>query len=264
MDSCKHFILRAELHNRRKGAELQSCLFEREFHIKFLGKSRQDAIFYDPNLKMHFENPSAIAYRYEIEINNTTTLCGGELDKSADFIRRINYMYDWIQLKVSLSGNITAIENKEELKNQWKKIKSTLIKDYEGEAVDACLQKIDQRFAGEKKVWTEIYHYVNFGLLFPPIPHKHNSRWSQTRLIEFSEYEEESFEEQIIYEKTEKGLRHYRVIIQAREGSTTVLQQYAGQIIMAENSLLPVKTNIETVFHKEGIANQWYFHIETY
>jgi hypothetical protein len=262
MSNITKYILRAELHNRVGSGKLQSHLFEREFYVRFLHKTGQNATFYDPELKMHFEDKSALSYLYEIEIYNAKTICGGELEKSADFIRRINYVYDWIQLNVNMKGKITFIENKEELKKQWSKIKLTLTHDYKGIAVDEYLEKVDQRFEEEKEIWQIVYQYFNFGLLFPHIPYKHNSDWEQKRLIEFSEYEDERFEEHIVYEKTEKGLRNYRVIITTQKDSATILEQYEGKIIIAENNLLPVMAVIEIVFREDNIANQWYFKIE--
>lgn len=262
VDSNITYILRAELHNRMDEKELQSYMFERRFHLKFLEKTGQDSTFYDPELKLNFEDSSAVAFIYEIETQNSETICGDELEKATDFIRRINYMYDWIQLRVNKKGKVLSVENKEELTDQWQKIKESLLSDYKGKEVDKYLEEIDRRVEDGKMFWGAVSQYFHFGLLFPHIPQVHGQQWDNKRLIEFSEYEEEQFEEHIVFEKLENSSRMYSLDVKPLGDSETKLEKYEGKITVPEYDIFPTSVLLEVVFQKNDVANQWYFKLE--
>lgn len=262
MDSLVHYILRAELHTRRDEEDLQSFLFERGYNVKYLGKRGQDATYYDPELKMHFENKSALSFVYEIEVNNNNFLLSGKTEKAADFVRQVNYMFDWIQLQVSLQGKMRLIENKDELKARWNRIKNALLLNYEGKEVNKYLTEIDSRFENEEVLHNCLKQHFNFGLLFPSIPVHHHANWQHKGQIEFSEYEGEIFKEEIFLLKETDNLREYTVNIYSQEDSNVEFQQHKGQIIMCKNEHLPLSAEIEVVFKKEDIANQWYFKLK--
>lgn len=262
MDSLVHYTSRAELYIRKDEGDLQSFLFERDYSVKYLGKRGQYATYYDPELKIHFENKSALSFVYEIEINNNNFLFSGKTEKAADFVRQVNYMFDWIQLRVSLQGKIRLIENEDEQKTRWNGIKNALLLNYEGKEINTYLTEIDSRFENEEVLHSCLKQYFNFGLLFPPIPVHHHANWQHKSLIEFSEYEGERFEEEISLLKETDNLREYKVNIHSQEGSNVEFQQYNGQIIMCKNEHLPLSAEIEVVFKKEDIANQWYFKLK--
>lgn len=262
MDSKISYILRAELHNRMEGKELQSYLFEKRFNLKFLQKSGQKTSSYDSDLNLHFENNSAITFLYEIETQNNETICGDELEKATDFIRRINYMYDWIQLRVNKKGKVLSIANEKELAQRWLKIKESLQRDYRGKEVDKYLEEIDRKVEDGKRFKEAVSQYFHFGLLFPRIPQIHSQQWDKKRLIEFSEYEEEKFEEHIIFEKLENKQRIYTLDVKPLEESETKLEKYTGKITIPEADIFPSSALLEVVFQKDEVANQWYFKLE--
>ena len=262
MDSIINYILRAELHNRVGAGKLQSCLFERKYQLKYIKKDGRNSVVFDPELNMYFENEKGFAFVYEIEIENTSFILSNKLEKATDFIRRINYMYDWAQLQTNKQGKLLFIKNEEELKQKWGKIKKTLLADYKGKEVEVYLKEIDSKFADSTILYSSIHQYFNFGLLFPSIPCEHRKQWQTEREIEFSEYEKEKFQEQIIFQQEENNQRIYSVIIKPLEDSNFELEQYEGSIIVPSNDIFPVSALIEVVFRKDNIANQWYFKLE--
>jgi hypothetical protein len=258
MDKSITFVLQATLHNdmdRKSGKNA----FQRTFHVKYLKEVGRNATFYDPELKMHFENPNALAEIYEIETDDVRVNFPNFLGKASDFVRRVNYRYDWIQIRINAKGKVLAVENREELKASWKRIRVGLQNDYEGKAVAKFLKEIDTQTDSNNPVWSAVYNYFYFGLLFPHIPCKHVSQWENKRLIEFSEYEEEKFEEHTVYNKTEDGIRYYDMKYEALPGSKTIIDECEGYLLIQEDDIFPVETDIEIKFHIEDIANQWHF-----
>ena len=254
-----NYTLRAELHTRKDEGVAQFFLFEREYTIKYLGKRGEYAAYYDPELKMHFENKSALSFVYEIEVNNNNFLLSSKMEKATDFVRRVNYMFNWMQLQVSLQGEIRSIENKNELKKEWNGIKKILLSDYNGQTVGTYLAEADLRLEDEDALHSSIKQYFNFGLLFPPIPVHHGNDWQDRGLIEFSEYEGEKFESLITFNREEENRRIYSLDIMAIEESDIQLEQYEGSVIMCKNEHLPLSAIVEVVFRRGDVANQWYF-----
>lgn len=262
MESIINYTLRAELYSRWEEKKLQKYLFERKFHIKYIGKGGKRTAVYNTELDLYFQATPVQDLNFEIEVDNSAFILSDELEKSTEFVRRVNYMYDWIQLCVNTEGKVVSIRNEEELIQQWRKMKDKLLVDYRGREVDAYLSKVDERLANSTILRSSVQQYFNFGLVFLPIPHLHKKEWSNKRLIEFSEYEDEKFEEKIIYQTEENGLRKYNINIQSLKDSDIYLEQYEGNVTMPANDIFPISALIEVVFRKDDISNQWYFKLE--
>lgn len=134
--------------------------------------------------------------------------------------------------------------------------------DYTGEVVDAYLDNMDTRIGDSKILYSDIHRYFNLGLIFPSVPHSHRAGWQGNRLIEFSEYEGEKFEEQIVFQSEENKKRKYGINIRPREDSDTQLEQYEGTMVIPDNDIFPESALLEVIFRNDGIANQWYFKLE--
>lgn len=263
MEQNSIFLLRSELINSEKGQKEKS-FFEHILRVRFLRETGHDITIYDPELKMHFEDRNAWASIYEIETVDVSVKCSRRLQKAEDFIRRINHKYDWIQVRVNAKGKILSIENKDELKKRWVRLKESILKDYKGATVERALNKIDNRFGTEDQIVSAVSQYFYFGLLFPGIPQKHGDTWNNKRFIEFSEYEEEKFEEQISYDHSENDLRTYNISGQIFPESNTIIDKYEGNLSLIKGDIFPDNAKINIIFRRDDITNQWNFTMYRY
>lgn len=259
----KLFLLRIGFANRR-GDKVNTCSFERLINVRFLREVGHDAVFYDKELNMYFQNTSAIAQVYEIETVDFFVKASGILSKAEEYIRRINYRYDWMQVKVNQSGKVMDILNKEELKERWLRLRTAIFKDYKGDVVEFGLSKIDKQFNDPNEIETCIAQYFYFGLLFPCIPQKHDEDWKNRRDIRFSDYENEIFDENITYTQTAEGNRYYKVTGTAYPDSETFLNCYSGSLCVSKDDTFPESADINIEFERDDIINQWSFDLLRY
>lgn len=229
--------------------------------VRFLNKRGQNATMYNAELNMHFIDRSALTYQYEVEFLKNRLLTSSRLEKSEDFIRKCSYRHDWSRLSINSKGQIVTIDNKEEMVERWKKLKSLLLNDYKGQAVNDYLTEIDSEFENTNKEWNVGSRYMGFGILFPQIPANHYEAWSNKRLVEVSEYEGEKFEEYISYEKTENDIRHYNVKGNHLANSSFIVSQFEGNISMSVNSFLPLTANIHVKYCNDDIQCDWSFEL---
>ena len=257
------FFLQSELTTNDNGF-IEKNRYEILFAVKLIQQDGKNALVYNEELDMYFKNPRATTSIYEVELNKIVLHLSDRLEKAEDFIRRAMYRYDWIQPKVNMKGEVISIENKEESKKQWIKIKDKLKNDYKGEAVDEYLAKLSLELDTEQPVYPALSQYFPFGLLFPAIPEKHGKNWERKRIIELSPYEEEQFEEQAVYEETTDGNRQYAIKGSLLPDSQSELETFEGYMIVPVNETFPVKTEINTSITKDGIISQWKFELERY
>jgi hypothetical protein len=257
MDSVLKYTLRAELHVRKESEKQESFLFKREFRLKHIGSTDRKSPVYNSE---HSSQRSA--YIYEMEVLNRDFILSDKLEKSTDFIRRVNYMYDWMLLKINLQGKIISVINEIEIKEKWNRIKKSLLADYAGEIVETYLEDLDTRVNDLGILHSDVCRYFNWGLIFTSIPYKHRNDWQGQRIIEFSEFENEKFEEQIIFRIEENKMRKYDISINPLKESEMKIEQYHGNIIIPDNDIFPVSALIEVVFRNDDIASQWYFKLE--
>ena len=252
------YKLRA-VHQSFDGNESECNTYERLLHVELL--NYEQAVLYSPELKMNFENINKGSNLFEIETNNVQVDLCPRLKKAEDFIRRINYRYDWLQLRVRNDGKLASVPNRDEMKSTWKELRETLEGDYIGNAVEDFLKEADLWFQTDEHLHKPLYQYFYFALLFPQIPFKHNPKWENKRKIEFSEYEKEQFEETIKYVGTEKGIRQYRIFGNPFPESKVKIEKYEGTIYSPVNTLMVKKAEVEIRFCFSEIINQWNFEL---
>lgn len=114
-------------------------LFQFLYDISFIKETGNRACFYEPELKINVEDSSKYRFVYQIDIKNIHLELSRKLEKASDFIRRVHYANDWTEIGVNQNGVVKSIENIDELRSSWKKIKAKLINDYDGKAVTQYL-----------------------------------------------------------------------------------------------------------------------------
>jgi len=245
MNDIKHYQLKSS-HLYQEEDIIEKQLFERNFTVKELRK--YEATFYDPNLKVHFFDENKSGYLVEIVLNNFQLHVCRRMKQAEDFLRRINYLFDFVHLKINKNGKILSIENIEELQQEWNKLKSFLLSDYSGIEVDDYLKEIDTWFETGKEMENQMFSLFHYGMAFPSIPMKHTDNWESHCPIRLSEYEPEGFEQQISYIKKEGNSRFYSISGKSRQESNIEIVKYEGKIIANTDTLFPEHAKIEVDF----------------
>lgn len=235
--------------------------FERLLDVKLIGKTGQKATVYDPELKMNFQNKSAYACLYEISSENVQVYLTPRIQKASDYMRKIMYRFDWLKLRVNLRGKIVEIENREELDLRWQKLRASILKDYEGLVLNNALEEIDQEFESQESLYSAISHYFHLGMVFTGIPLDHSNQWENTRIIGFSDVEEEQFEEHITYENTINNIRTYTVVYKTLPDSEYHIEHFEGKIQVPVKELLPSEVNISIQYNENDIKSRWDFNL---
>lgn len=245
----------------RQGKE-EVNLFERTIALHELKRIGEKSVAYDSNLGIYFEKRSVDAYVYDIDIDKVRLFLSSRIQGATDFNTRLMYLYDWLQVSINSSGSIRATHNREEVRNNWQKLKQKIKADYKGEAVDEYFLKIDKQLESSQYLWNCLREYFNFGLIFHTIPTKHDKEWTRKRKVLFSGYENSYFEEEIDFEKTKDNRRIYKIGGSAFEDSCWTVEQYEGELIVLENEILPEQYTVNTVFRLKdggGDINRWEF-----
>lgn len=236
------------------------CLFSYTLVIDAIKNVGQDATIYDRELKMHFEDRSARATVYEIEIDNVHLNLHQSLAKATDFIRRTFYRYNWIQLRVNRQGKVLAIDNSKEIIKQWNEIRTSLLYDYKGKQTENYVEKIDAKMAETDFSFKSLSQYFYMGLLFPAIPTEHNSQWQRNRTVELSDFEDIQLDEHITYVRTtDSKLREYNINGELPEGENCKLEKFSGNVIVPCDEVHPVKAQVDVVYNNEDININWNF-----
>ena len=258
------FLLKAELTNNIDGKE-EHNIYESLILVDFLKESGKNATIYDKELKMHFENPSALNKIYEVELHKIQLTLSDRLEKAEDLTRRLMYRYDWIQPKINSKNKVTGIENTEELRSTWKEIRKTVLEDYKGEVLLNYLDEIEHKMNNQDFKICPIAQYFFFGLIFLEIPRKYESNWTKSRIIELSEYEDEQFEEHISFEREVDDLRLYKIAGNTIGESKTTIHEYEGLVRIKDGDDFPSQVDVTVVYNQSGsILNKWTFNLEQY
>ena len=259
----RKYILNAELSTMVNG-KAEKERFQFMLHIVHLEDVGQDASFYDPELKMHFADITALGSIYQINIQDIYLKLSSRLDKAADFIRRASYVNDWMEIRANTRGIVKSVENRDELKENWKVLRSMLSHDYTGEAVEQNLIEIDERWNISDKILPAVYTYLNFGLIFPHIPPKHDENWENRRKVTLSEYENGTFEEHLCYVGEQEGSRQYSVVLSSAPEQQTEIEQASGYILVNHGEILPQDADIEVNYRSETVQKSWQFKLKKY
>lgn len=240
--------------------EEEKQVYNKVLNVTVLDKSTP--IFYDEATKLHFESGKGCNWIYELEIADVSVKLSSRLKKAEDFIRRVNYCYDWIQISVDNQGKVTSIKNEPELKQDWQELKYLLLADYEGSQVEKYLSRIDLNFNHNNRLFNLFSKYFYYGLLFPEIPAVHTKEWSKHRIIKLSDYDEDVFfNEKITFESTIYELRKYKISGNLENNVESLdLHQFEGEIIYNANDEIIENANVIINYSQEGsFVSQWSF-----
>jgi len=232
------------------------------YAVRLVDIDENVAIRQDKDLKIYYKEDAKIQYRYEIETKDVQVSLAEAVKKSEDFIRRLFYRLDWVQICVEASGNVLSIGKIADMREAWKEIKESILTHYKGKVVVKRLEKIDNEFADGKALIFSRKQYLHFGLLFPCIPKKHYNDWSRVREVGFSEYENEMFEEHLAYSGKSNEIRNYYITGKTLPGSKTELLEFTGEIKTPENELFPASANVNFICNIGKINIKWHINLE--
>jgi len=253
------FKLNADLTTINNG-EIEQNSYEQMLFVRLMKDNKQSAVVYNKELKMYFEDTKAFCFYFEIEIRDIILKLSKRLGKSKEFNRKLFYRYDWLQIKANSKGQVVSIGNKEEIEKNWQKLKSRLKMSHKGDYVDKYLDRVDLEFSHE--IYPVINQYFQFGLLFPNIPVSHTDIWTGKRIIEFSPYEQEKFEEHIKIDCIENNKVRYHIEGKTLSDSKTEILNYSGNALKLKNEIFPQKISINTSINKDEIVSQWNFKLQ--
>jgi len=256
------YTLKAVLTVNDGNDRTERYMYETDCVVELLKVNDRHAVFYDKELKMHFENKSAVTYLYGLEITDARLSFEGPSAKSEDFHRLLFFRYDGIRPHIDAGGKLIGIGNTGEAKQMWRKMRRKILSDYRGGYLETYLDLLEEEIENNRAFIGAMRRYLHFGLLFPHIPLEHPARWENKRIVEFSEYEREEFEEHTVYRETEENIRIYDLTGTSLPGSKSRLLEYQGEIRIAENELIPRESEICTVSSWGQIGNRMAFPIE--
>jgi hypothetical protein len=98
--------------------------------------------------------------------------------------------------------------------------------------------------------------------IFPNIPKKHYKEWSNVREVGFSEYENEMFEEHLVYTGTSDDTRNYLITGKTLSDSKTELLEFTGEIKAPENELFPANANVSFACNIGKINIKWQINLD--
>ncbi|MDR0511255.1 MAG: hypothetical protein LBH06_09215, partial [Rikenellaceae bacterium] len=152
-----------------RGGKTEVNKFQYVFTVTYLYETGVNAYFYAPELKINIEDLSAKGAVYQIEIDKCAFELSSSLQKAYDLIRRAQYVNDWIELRVNRHGMIKSVENLDELRSTWLRLRKRIEADYEGKVVEQYLNEVGDRLNSDNKILPCVYTYLNFGMIFPLI-----------------------------------------------------------------------------------------------
>ena len=236
------------------------CEYVLAYSINKLRSVGQNATIYDKELDMYFENRSKVATLFEIELKNVYFELDKSLAKSADFIRRTFYRYDWISPRVNLNGKIIAVDNTKELIKQWDEMKELLKQDYDGEQVIEYINSVDIQMAKKEFYMLPFLQYLYLGLIFPSIPAKHKAEWYNSRVVELSDFDQTKFEETITFESEDAQSRRYAIEGKIIEPNDRVkLNKFLGYMYLPKESIHPLEVEVDVEYEHDDTIINWNF-----
>lgn len=263
MQEPNRFVIKARLTTDRNGVVNEEC-FEFTHLVSCVRETGVGAYFYEPNLKINIEDKSKLAYVFQIDIEHICLKLSPALRKAADFIRRANYIYDWIEVSVNKKGVVKSVENLQELRTTWPDLRKKIEADYKGGAVVPYLDEKETVLSSDEAILPCLYTYLNFGMIFPRIPAKHGDDWANSRQVFFSEYETETVEEKITYAGLNDDKRRYNVWWCNSDESAMKMVDGKGYYIMNRDSIFPESAKFQMEYRNDTITNSWNFFLEKY
>lgn len=257
------YLLEATATIGQDDSNAQRSRYALSYAINKLKDVGQNAAIYDKELKMYFEDKSALATVYEVEVDSVYLDLDKSLVKAADFIRRTFYRYDWMQLRVNRQGKVLAVENSVDVVEQWNEIRTLLLGDYKGKSIEHYIDKIDRQIAEDSLIVRPLAQYFYFGLLFPAIPTQHNALWEHSRIISLSDFEDVLFEETITYERSEgEEFRRYNVTGKVIEGEGCSLEKFYGHIVVPYKDVHPTEAEVGVAYNNGDVDIIWNFKLK--
>ena len=111
----------------------------------------------------------------EVEIENDNFQFSHGSVAMHDILKRTASVYTKLYLRVSYKGEIVAIDNIDELQENWNEVKKYLKKKYKGSQVQRFILKTDTILNSEEEIIKDLLLYHNFGGLIKSIYQKYNS-----------------------------------------------------------------------------------------
>lgn len=238
--------------------------YELTFSVTPKGDTEKSSVVYDRELGIYIENKNLATYLFEIEISEARLDLCKRLKKSQNFNRKLFYRYDFMQLKVNSQGRFVSILNKPELKSTWARLKERMLIDHKGNYVEKYLDRIDLEFVETDKFYSSFRQYLYFGLLFPYIPKTHSPNWEGKRVVLFSPYEKEKFEEYTTVSSFEDTDIIYDITGSTLPDSNTQILKYEGYITKGINEIFPTRVQLQTAIIKDNITIEWEFDLYKY
>jgi len=241
----------------------QDFCTQRYICIRPVSKRPENKIYYDASLKMHFESLETFN-KYEIEVKDVKLQFDKQYHKAQDFLRRLNYKYDWVRVEQSSNGKITNIENIEELRTNWLLLKERVEKDYAGISVDQYLNGITDLFSEDDHFWRIFSQYNEYGLLFPDIPQSHDPNWNRVRTVYLDSNPKSRLCEVITSNGVEEKYRIYDVSLkQDVENSLITIVDCVGMIQYDTmcNQLHFAEVKVKYTYD-EYIINEYHYYIK--
>jgi hypothetical protein len=262
MDDIVTYLLSAELKN--KGTDFSdTSRFKYVLQVSGVESKYKDMTFWEALAGKGREDDSLGLTGFRISIASAVLNLCPRLYKATDFIRRLSYAYDDIELMVDDNGQIQKIRNVEKLKSNWNIIKEMLEADYQGKTVNRSIKKMDDEISR----WTFmncVQTYLAYGLLFPGIPGRHRASWMRERDVIVSRYDEGVISECIFYRGSIDGNRKYEITGKLKENVHLQLEQFEGTLFVQDGEIIPNYATVKIRYRDKGIVNSWEFKLDRY
>lgn len=242
---------------------VQEFSYRRYIRIIPLKTKTNKKVFYNKELNIHFESSESF-YSYEIEVEDVHVNIAKEFRKSHDFLRRLNYKYDWIQLERCSNGEVTGVSNLSELRKNWTNLKERILQNYKGEVAESYLEKISVDFEHDNHFKEIFSQYYEYGLLYSPIPESHGQKLEIQRLIKLDNTPETKLIETLSFRDIHENTRRYLLNWKKHDLDSPIeLKESKGHIeyCALSNTLKKAEAHI-TFAYDESIINKWDFQLE--
>lgn len=242
---------------------VQEFSYRRYLRVLPLKTKTDKKVFYNKELNMHFESPESF-YSYEIEVEDVHVNMAKEFRKSQDFLRRLNYKYDWIHLEKNDNGKITGVSNLDELRKNWIKLKERILQHYKGEAAESYLEKVSVDFEYDNHFKDIFSQYYEYGLLYPPIPESHGEEWKIQRLIKLDNTPETKLMETLSFKDKQENTRRYILDWKKHDSDSPIeLKETEGSLeyCTLSNTLKKAEARIRFAYD-DSIINEWKFRLD--
>jgi hypothetical protein len=249
--------------SQKDGKEREQIFsYSKKIRLFSLKDRPEKKIFYDKELKMHFE--SERSYRtFKIEVVDVSVDFDKEFKKSQDLLRRLSYRYDWLEVERCSDGKITNIGNLDELRSNWSLLEQKIRKDYAGAIVDGHLVNISNQFADAAHFMSIFNQYKEYGLLFLEIPARSGHNWQGKRIINIDTHPFSPLMETITLIDENEKYKICSIKLEQCLDSPITLIEAAGELKWNKKCGMPQTVNAKVrYYYDETIINEWDFRTE--